>query len=543
MKKIFTFICALVLSFNISAQTPLTEAVNFQSTAHHGEEINLFEILDNDQFVVLDFFFTTCYFCNEGLPYLIEAYYELGENKEDVYFMEISPTDHNRPPFYFIDKYIEEYSVPFPTIHTQTGGMTGKEIYDMYQIPQCPTLVFIAPDHKIILQDYSVYKTKSTEVVVRDLRRLMKGYYMESLAAPANLTAKAITETAALLSWDEVEGAYRYNIYLDDELVKKDVAETSCVMTNLEVGKEYNYSVKATYFERESELSDPVSVATEEGLSFPSPADVVATPTNDSTIVLAWSPVENAANYNVYRGTELLATVTDTTYTEVGLEAETEYCYVVTSCLGIVESVASDEICATTLKVVVPEEPEESGKLPAPTNLRALVEQDLADYPEYKYKITMMWDRVEGAQGYDVFVNTTAEKEFYFGYTGGNAYIAGSDQETVFEFYVVAFNQDLGLESDPSEVCVVTIVDDAIEEQTSSFNIYPNPVNDMLYIETETEIEEVSIFDVYGRNQNLRSSETQNLSISVDVANLNSGVYFVRIKTENGEVVKRFVKE
>ena len=182
-------------------------------------------------------------------------------------------------------------------------------------------------------------------------------------------------------------------------------------------------------------------------------------------------------------------------------------------------------------------------QLEAPTNLRALVEQDLADYPEYKYKITMMWDRVEGAQGYDVFVNTTAEKEFYFGYTGGNAYIAGSDQETVFEFYVVAFNQDLGLESDPSEVCVVTIVDDAIEEQTSSFNIYPNPVNDMLYIETETEIEEVSIFDVYGRNQNLRSSETQNLSISVDVANLNSGVYFVRIKTENGEVVKRFVKE
>ena len=89
----------------------------------------------------------------------------------------------------------------------------------------------------------------------------------------------------------------------------------------------------------------------------------------------------------------------------------------------------------------------------------------------------------------------------------------------------------------------MTIVDDAIEEQTSSFNIYPNPVNDMLYIETETEIEEVSIFDVYGRNQNLRSSETQNLSISVDVANLNSGVYFVRIKTENGEVVKRFVKE
>ena len=42
------------------------------------------------------------------------------------------------------------------------------------------------------------------------------------------------------------------DLHLDDELVKKDVAETSCVMANLEIGKEYNYSVKATYFKRES---------------------------------------------------------------------------------------------------------------------------------------------------------------------------------------------------------------------------------------------------------------------------------------------------
>ena len=76
----------------------------------------------------------------------------------------------------------------------------------------------------------------------------------------------------------------------------------------------------------------------------------------------------------------------------------------------------------------------------------------------------------------------------------------------------------------------------------SSLNIYPNPVNDKLYIETEVEIEEVSIFDVYGRNQNLRISETQKLRISVDVTNLNSGVYFIQIKTEEGNIVKRIIK-
>ena len=544
MKKILTFICALVLSINISAQTPLTEALDFQATAHHGEEIDLFEILDNGQFVVLDFFFTTCHFCNEGLPYLIEAYYELGENKEDVYFMEVSPTDHNRSPFFFVDKYIEQYSVPFPTLHTETGGMTGKEIYDMYQIPHCPTLVFIAPDHKIILQDYSVYQTKSTEIVVRDFRRLMKGYNADTLYAPTKLTAEAINETTALLSWEEVENAYRYNIYLGDSLVAKDVAETSYLMTKLEVGKEYCYNVTATYLERESAHSEPACVTTEEGMTFASPANVVATPTNDSTIVLTWNSVEKAESYKVYRGTELLATVTDTTYTEEGLEAETQYCYVVTSCLETIESVASEEVCATTLKVEEPEQPADSTKLAAPTNLRAYIRQDIPDY-NYKYEITMAWDAVEGAQGYDVFVNTTKEQDFYLGYTGGTAYVAGSNEETTFEFYIVAFNDELGIESEPSEICTVTVVDDAIEEMNTSFNIYPNPVNDKIYIETLTQTQTltVEIYDIYGRIQNLSNSATQQLSNSIDVTNLNSGVYFVKVVTENGESVKRFIKK
>jgi hypothetical protein len=83
---------------------------------------------------------------------------------------------------------------------------------------------------------------------------------------------------------------------------------------------------------------------------------------------------------------------------------------------------------------------------------------------------------------------------------------------------------------------------EGVEELTSSFNIYPNPVSDMLFIEIEVEIEEVSIFDIYGRIQNLSNSATQQLSNSIDVADLNNGIYFVKIKTENGEAVKSFVK-
>ena len=40
----------------------------------------------------------------------------------------------------------------------------------------------------------------------------------------------------------------------------------------------------------------------------------------------------------------------------------------------------------------------------------------------------------------------------------------------------------------------------------------------------------------------LKNSETQKLRNSIDISELNSGIYFVKIKNEDGEVVKRFIK-
>ena len=280
---------------------------------------------------------------------------------------------------------------------------------------------------------------------------------------------------------------------------------------------------------------------------------VTATASNDSTIVLTWEAVEGATKYYIYENDEVIGETANLFCEFRDLEANTEYCFTVTAANDTLESEMSAPACATTLDVALPEEPEEPGDdegeedeeegLAAPTNLRAYIRQDVPDY-NYKYEITMAWDAVEGAQGYDVFVNTTKEKDFYLGYTGGTAYVVGSNEETTFEFYIVAFNQDKGLESAPSEICTVTVVDDAVEEMNASFNIYPNPVNDKLYIETLTQTQTltVEIYDVYGRIQNLSNSATQQLSNSIDVTNLNSGVYFVKVVTENGEAVKRIIK-
>ena len=84
------------------------------------------------------------------------------------------------------------------------------------------------------------------------------------------------------------------------------------------------------------------------------------------------------------------------------------------------------------------------------------------------------------------------------------------------------------------------IPEDGIEELSSSFLLYPNPVNDKLHIETEIKIEEAVVFDVFGR---LQTTDNGQQTSSIDVSGLNSGAYFVMIKTNEGVVMKRFVKK
>ena len=182
----------------------------------------------------------------------------------------------------------------------------------------------------------------------------------------------------------------------------------------------------------------------------------------------------------------------------------------------------------------------EPAKLDAPTNLRAAIRQDVPDY-DYKFEITVAWDAVEGSKGYDVYVNTEKVQDFQMGYTNGTAYVIGTNQETTFEFYVVAFNDET--ESDPSEIYTVVVEDDAIEEMNVSFNVYPNPVNDKLVIETEATIESVTIYTVTGVMVGQQTTVNGQQTLSIDVTNLNGGVYFVKVVTENGEAVQRFIKK
>ena len=144
MKKLFTLILALAFGFGLKAQCPLTQAVDFTATDVHGTEVHLFDILDSGQYVLIDFFFTTCGPCQQATPKVVESYYAMGCNMHDVFYMEIATGDSDAACL----NWVNTYGVEYPTISGQAGG-TG--ICSQYQIGAYPTLIVIAPDRSIVI--------------------------------------------------------------------------------------------------------------------------------------------------------------------------------------------------------------------------------------------------------------------------------------------------------------------------------------------------------------------------------------------------------
>lgn len=160
MKRTITFIFALMFCFNMKAQTSLTEAVDFTSVGLNGEEIHLFDILDNGQYALIEFFYSTSSGALTYVNKMIESYQYFGCNENDVYYMQISRYDDEAAA----RAWCNEYGIMFPTIHTESEGDTGDQICETYGIPSYPTVILIAPDRQIVLQD--IWPVTSTENII-----------------------------------------------------------------------------------------------------------------------------------------------------------------------------------------------------------------------------------------------------------------------------------------------------------------------------------------------------------------------------------------
>ncbi len=237
--------------------------------------------------------------------------------------------------------------------------------------------------------------------------------------------------------------------------------------------------------------------------------------TEGSRLKITWEKPENAEplGYNLYINNEL--TLSNTKEKSFSID-KSDFC--------IVEVVALYENAMTSVGTVQIY----SSEFGVPQNLTVT---------DNTSNVVVSWDAVDKATSYDLYrnnkflvnVETTS-------YTDGDFL---KDDELCYKVRAVFGNNKSAF---TKETCV-TATGDMIDEIDSKVEIYPNPVNDRLYIETltQTQTQTVEIFDIYGRRQ--KSIVNSQRSTVIDLSDLKSGIYFVKINTEKGNIVKRFIKQ
>ncbi len=72
-------------------------------------------------------------------------------------------------------------------------------------------------------------------------------------------------------------------------------------------------------------------------------------------------------------------------------------------------------------------------------------------------------------------------------------------------------------------------------KEVSDIHIYPNPVSDILYIEGDLSIQNITIFNTTGQLQ-YKGKETV-----IPVSDWNKGTYFIKIETPEKALTKKFI--
>lgn len=226
-------------------------------------------------------------------------------------------------------------------------------------------------------------------------------------------------------------------------------------------------------------------------------------------VVLSWDAAENAVSYDIYRNGERIATETNTSAIDLqGHEGDTYY--IITNCANGGASDASETITATA-------EP----TCNAITNLTARVES---------YGIVLSWEAAENAVSYDIYCNgnriSTASATSYID-------LQGHEGDT----YYIITNCANGGTSDASESATAIVT--GISEVENNIAIFPNPASDIVEISATQNITRIEVVSATG--QIMHETEVNEESVSINVENLPSGTYFVRIFCNPDVIVKKLV--
>lgn len=247
--------------------------------------------------------------------------------------------------------------------------------------------------------------------------------------------------------------------------------------------------------------------------------------------VLTWGESTTAQSYNIYRGGNLLANVTETTYTDNGLDILTQYCYTVTSvCSTSEESDPTEEACVTTQAVMMNDTIyiATGGSMPEPGALTIvnMTTSDLTvnEFSSNDFAIICY----EDAEMTTVVSSLTIPSE-------GEATVYVVVDE-ILSKEIFTGTMRVGTSAGVYEVTIVLNYYEMISEnEMQAVSLYPNPANESVTISGEN-LGMVSIFNAVG--QKVEEFEIKDNTLIINTLSYENGVYFVKI---NGKKTARFV--
>ncbi len=134
----------------------------------------------------------------------------------------------------------------------------------------------------------------------------------------------------------------------------------------------------------------------------------------------------------------------------------------------------------------------------------------------------------------------------YYSFNLGDFEVIGNTEETNFSttvpgdgshrYYVTAV-YDEG-ESQPSNM-VEVLITGIITHNNSSIRIYPNPASNIIYLNSDQEIQFVQMFNNTGKQ--VLNCEPEAKQVSLKITDLDAGIYLLRIGYKTGVITKKIV--
>lgn len=148
---------------------------------------------------------------------------------------------------------------------------------------------------------------------------------------------------------------------------------------------------------------------------------------------------------------------------------------------------------------------------------------------EAKGDVVATWDAPELGEptGYDVFLNgelvaeNTTAKEYTFPAEYGLFYVV--EVQAIYDEDINSVKAVAGIGIG------LSVEEDA---EVEAFRMYPNPANNRVYVQAESEIQTISIYNTLGALVQVLNVNGE--AVELDLAGYNTGIYLINVKQANG---------